>query len=139
MKTVTRAVDFTPPGATIHLVSTSIGGGPLRAALQRAYARGVHVQVLTGRPRSQVMKALIKSLRTNVRSDSWACACLRASVKSPQARVLISITGGTPGLRVDIDRPLVPRSKKGPMKATLRTTQRAYDVGFKRFFRAVGR
>lgn len=142
LNTVAKVVDKTPRGAAIHIATRQLGGKRLIASLIRAHRRGVHVQLITASRRpTKIDRQMARMLGKNVRRKSWAVTKPHAwrRLQLPAASVLASVSGGTPALRVDVNRALVPASRRLPMRARLATTKTEYDQLFVRFFRAVGR
>ena len=52
---------------------------------------------------------------------------------------LLSRSGITPAVRIDVDAPLAYNSAKSPMTATISTTQGKYDSAYSSFLKLVGR
>lgn len=128
-----------PAGASIHLVSRQLSGDGMFKAIAAAHKRGVHVQVLTGRRSlTHVERKLARLLGTKVRKKSWAVSRPAAWKRFglPAAAVLASVSGGTPAIRVDLSRALVPLSTLHSMRAEITTTKSDYDALFRTFMRA---
>jgi endonuclease/exonuclease/phosphatase family metal-dependent hydrolase len=143
---VVKAVDNTPPGAAIHLTTAKLGDKRLTAALKAAHERGVHVQLVTRRERPSGQELEMQALLgQKVWRKKWAVGCWRvcrtieSRGKLPGTRVLISQSGLTKALRIDIDEPMVYSTARTLTTARVMTTQNAYDGAFLRFFRLVNR
>jgi endonuclease/exonuclease/phosphatase family metal-dependent hydrolase len=143
---VIKAVDATPAGASIHLTTAKLGDKALVAALTAAHERGAHVQLVTRRKTLSTMeRSMQELLGYKVWKKRWAVGCwemcraIESRGSLPQSRVLISRSGLTSALRIDIDQPLVYSTATIPTTARVWTTQQAYDGAFVRFFRLVGR
>jgi hypothetical protein len=143
---VVKAVNATPAGGAIHLTTAKLGDKALVAALTAAHKRGVHVQIVTRRTTVSTMERSMRELLGNrVWTRRWAVGCWAVcrAVESrgslPQSRLLISRSGLTSALRIDIDQPLVYSTATTPTNARVWTSQQAYDGAFVRFFRLVGR
>lgn len=141
-----KAIDGAPKGAGIHLETASLTDRRIKAAISRAKERGVFVQFLTRRtPSSGAERTLFGLLGKKVHRRQWAVPCPKACRKIerrralPVARLLVSQSGVTPAVRIDVDAPLSYTSAKAPMKATVTTNPAAYDVAFKGFLKLVGR
>ena len=140
-RNVVNVLDKTPSGASIHLASKSLAGTRMWRAIRRAHNRGVHVQVLTGTADpSRFIKRLGSMLGTNTGKKSFAVNRPRAWRRAglPPATLLASVSGGTPAVRVDVNRVLVPESMRETMRARFMTTKTEYDAMFVKFFRGVG-
>jgi endonuclease/exonuclease/phosphatase family metal-dependent hydrolase len=143
---VVKAIDNTPSGAAIHLTTAKLGDKPVYRALRAAIDRDVHVQVLTRRTHfSQQEQNLMNVLGAKVWKKSWAVGCddecraIESRGNLPQTRLLISKSGVTEALRMDIDGPMVYSAARTLTTARIWTSQATYDGAFKRFFKLVGR
>jgi endonuclease/exonuclease/phosphatase (EEP) superfamily protein YafD len=141
-----RAIDGAPKGAGIHLETVSLLDKKIRNALLRAKDRGVKVQFLSRRtPSSKVEKSLYSALGKRIFKRQWGVACPKACQRMesrralPTARLLVSKSGITPAVRIDVDAPLSFNSAKSPMTGTITTSQGKYDGAFKAFLKLVGR
>ena len=143
---VVKAVDNTPKGAAIHLTTSKLGDNKLSRALTAAHERGVHVQVITRRTKPSGQEQALRDLLGNkVWKKKWAVGCWRVcrAIEDrgnlPETRVLISKSGVTEALRIDVDMPMVYSTARSLTTARVWTTQRAYDGAFTRFFKLVNR
>lgn len=136
------AIDGMPAGSTVHFTGRTIYASPVVAALKRAKARGVHLQLIFGDPTpTRAIKAFQRMLGTNVWRKSWAVNRPRPYTRHglPAAHLLASESHGTPGLRLDVDRSIAPESYQQLMTMYMYTDQMSYDIAFRRFFAAAGR
>ena len=141
-----KAIDGAPKGAGIHLETVSMIDKKIRNALLNAKDRGVKVQFLSRRtPSSKVEKSLYSALGKRIYKRQWGVACPKACRKMesrrslPTARLLVSKSGITPAVRIDVDAPLSFNSAKSPMSGTITTSQGKYDGAYKSFLKLVGR
>jgi hypothetical protein len=138
---VIRALSKAPRGAAVHLLTRALRGVNIQRAIYGAHNRGVHVQILTASRRpTRIERRLARTLGTNVQRRSWIRHQPRwAAWRLPAASAMVSASGGTRALRIDVSRPLVPESHRLLTRATVTTDRPSYDVMFVRFFRAAGR
>ena len=143
---VVKAVDSAPPGAAIHLTTAKLGDKRLTQALEAAYERKVHVQLITRRTTPSTQEEQLRALLgSKVWKKSWgvgcwaACRSIEARGNLPETRLLISRSGLTTALRVDADVPMVYSTETTLSTARVWTTQRPYDGAFTRFFKLVNR
>ena len=141
-----KAVDNAPEGASIHLTTAKLGDKPLYRSLRHAIDRGVHVQVITRRNHpSQQEKNLANVLGAKVWKKDFAVGCddecrvIESRGNLPQTRLLVSESGITQAVRMDIDVPAVFSTAHSSSRAKVWTSQATYDGAFKRFFLLVGR
>ncbi|MEP9383879.1 hypothetical protein [Nocardioides sp. KR10-350] len=142
VRQVIAVLDKAPEGASVHLVSRHLYGPAVRRAIESAHARGVHVQLITGdRRQTALEKRYAVMLGGNVHKKSFAVNRPQAwkTARLPNAGVLASVSGGTPAVRVDLNRALIPKNQRLPTTAHVWTTKAPYDDLFVRFFKAVGR
>lgn len=136
------AIDGMPAGSTVHFTGRTIYASPVVAALKRAKARGVHLQLIFGDPTpTRAIRAFQRMLGTNVWRKSWAVNRPRPYTRHrlPAAHLLASESHGTPGLRLDVDRSIAPDSYRQLMTMYMYTDSMSYDIAFRRFFAAAGR
>jgi hypothetical protein len=143
---MTKAVDNAPDGASIHLTTAKLGDKPLYRALRHAIDRGVHVQFVTRRPNpSQQEKNLMRVLGDKVWKKDWAVGCddecqrIAGRGNLPQTRLLVSKSGITDAVRMDVDQPAVFSTAHTLSTARVWTSKATYDGAFRRFFLLVGR
>ncbi len=143
---VVKAIDNAPTGSAVHLTTAKLGDKPVYRSLRAAIERGVHVQVVTRRPNfSQQEKNLMNVLGDKVWKKDWAVGCdeecqiIDRRGKLPQTRLLVSESGITQAVRMDIDVPMVFSTAHTLTTARIWTSQATYDGAFKRFFKLVGR
>jgi endonuclease/exonuclease/phosphatase family metal-dependent hydrolase len=141
-----KAVDNAPEGAAIHLTTAKLGDKPLYRSLRAAIDRGVHVQFLTRRNHpSQQELNLMNVLGDKVWKKDWAVGCddecrrIESRGNLPQTRLLVSRSGVTDAVRMDVDMPAVFSTSKSLTHARVWTSKATYDGAFKRFFLLVGR
>ncbi len=141
-----KAVDNAPEDSSIHLATAKLGDKPLYRALRAAIDRGVHVQFLTRRNHpSQQELNLMNVLGSKVWKKDWAVGCddecrqIESRGNLPQTRLLVSRSGVTDAVRMDVDMPAVFSTSKSLTHARVWTSQATYDGAFKRFFMLVGR
>ena len=141
-----KAVDNAPTGASIHLTTAKLGDKPLYRALRAAIDRKVHVQFVTRRNHpSQQELNLMNVLGDKVWKKDWAVGCddecrkIESRGKLPQTRLLVSKSGITEAVRMDVDQPAVYSTAHSLTNAQVWTSQATYDGAFKRFFKLVGR
>jgi endonuclease/exonuclease/phosphatase family metal-dependent hydrolase len=141
-----KAVDNTAEGASIHLTTAKLGDKPLYRSLRAAIDRGVHVQFLTRRanPTQQELN-LMNVLGSKVWKKDWAVGCdeecqaIDRRGNLPQTRLLVSQSGVTAAIRMDVDQPAVFSTAHSLTNAKVWTSQATYDGAFRRFFLLVGR
>lgn len=142
VSTPLKAINSAPAGASLHVATRSLTATRIVTALERAYRRGVNVQVLTAEPSTTAqMRSLQALLGRNVSRKSWAVnrpsgyqkARLRPTV------VLASRTGATPSFSFNSASPLTPAAYSGTRTGYLSVTRSTYDHFFVPFFAAVGR
>ena len=143
---VVKAIDNAPTKSAIHLTTAKLGDKPVYRALRAAIERGVHVQVVTRRANfSQQEKNLMNVLGDKVWKKDWAVGCdeecqiIDRRGNLPQTRLLVSESGITQAVRMDIDVPMVFSTAHALSTARIWTSQATYDGAFKRFFKLVGR
>jgi endonuclease/exonuclease/phosphatase (EEP) superfamily protein YafD len=143
---VVKAVDSAPSGAAIHLTTSKLGDKRLSRALTAAHERNVHVQLITRRAKPSTQeKAMRTLLGGKVWKKSWAVGCwavcraIEDRGNLPETRLLVSQSGVTTALRIDLDVPMVYSTAGTLSTARVWTSQRSYDGAFTRFFRLVGR
>jgi endonuclease/exonuclease/phosphatase family metal-dependent hydrolase len=141
-----KAVDNAPEGASVHLTTAKLGDKPLYRALRQAIDRGVHVQVITRRNHpSQQEKNLANVLGDKVWKKDFAVGCdeecrlIESRGNLPQTRLLVSESGITQAVRMDVDVPAVFSTAHSYSTVKVWTSQATYDGAFKRFFMLVGR
>lgn len=140
---VIRVLNHAPAGVSAHVATRNISGVGLVRAIVRAHRRGVNVQLITAtRRQTALQRGFVRMLGHRLRRREWAAnvapkAYNRAGL--PPAGVLVSLTGGTPAVRVDLNRRLTVGSQRAPMRAQLDTSLARYNALFTRFFKAIGR
>jgi endonuclease/exonuclease/phosphatase family metal-dependent hydrolase len=141
-----KAVDNAPKGASIHLTTAKLGDKPLYRALRAAIERKVHVQFVTRRNHpSQQELNLMNVLGDKIWKKDWAVGCdddcraIESRGNLPQTRLLVSQSGVTAAVRMDVDVPSVFSSAHALSTARVWTSQGIYDGAFRRFFLLVGR
>jgi endonuclease/exonuclease/phosphatase family metal-dependent hydrolase len=141
-----EAIDAAPAGAGIHLDTDGLADKRIYASLVKAVDRGVFVQFLTRRQRPNYLeKALFSRLKAKVRTRQWAVGCwadcrrVDKFQRVPVTRLLVSTAGATRALRVDSDQPAAYAASRNRTTASIRTSTRAYDRGFRQFLSLVGR
>ncbi|MCD4525373.1 hypothetical protein [Nocardioides sp. cx-173] len=141
-----NAIDAAPKGAGIHMDTRGLGDQRIYGSLLKAVERGVKVQFLTRRYRPNAMeKALFARLKARVRTRQWAVGCwatcrrIESRRDLPMTRLLVSTAGATRALRIDSDQPAAYAASRNPTTASIRTSTRAYDWGFREFLALVGR
>ena len=142
VRQVLTAINRAPKGASVHLVTRHLYGPSVKQAIQNAHARGVNVQLITGDRRATALeKRYARMLGSNTKAKSFAVNRPNAwkKAKLPAAGVLASVSGGTPAVRVALNRALLPRNQRLPMKAWVATSKAQYDSLFVRFFKSIGR
>ncbi|MEP9383877.1 endonuclease/exonuclease/phosphatase family protein [Nocardioides cheoyonin] len=144
LRVVQKAVNSAPKGAAIHLATHHLESRGIVTALRKAYARGVHVQLITGdSPRTGTEESLARLLGSNVNKKSWAVN--RPNVwpshkeKLPPSVLLVSRTGKTPAFRLDAPYSMIPETADVVVRLQLRTSRTSYDRLFRPFFAVVGR
>ncbi len=135
-------IDQAPPGSALHLATKKVTGKGIYKSIVAARERGVEVQIITGHKQATKLdRKLADLLGTKKTHMSWAKR--KANWKKPglpQSLVLASTSGGTRAVRVDFNRPWVPKDqKKAGSVAQIRSDQFGYDEMFIRYFAAVGR
>ncbi len=141
-----KAVDNAPTGAAIHLTTAKLGDKPLYRALKTAIDRGVHVQLVTRRNHpSKQEKVLMRLLGDKIWKKDFAVGCddecrrIESRGNLPQTRLLVSRSGVSTAVRMDIDMPSVFSTAHTLTTARVWTSKATYDGAFKRFFMLVGR
>ncbi|MEX0429369.1 hypothetical protein AB3X52_17255 [Nocardioides sp. DS6] len=137
-----KAINRAPKGASVHLVTRHLYGPSVRTAIDNAHKRGVYVQLITGDARQTALeKRYARMLGSNVHHKSWAVNRPKAWKQAtlPAAGVLASVSAGVPAVRVSLNRALLPKNQRKPMKAWVATGKASYDSLFVRFFKGVGR
>jgi endonuclease/exonuclease/phosphatase family metal-dependent hydrolase len=140
--TVARAIDGMPAGSTLHLAARTMYRSPVLAAVRRAKTRGVQVQIIFGdRTPTPAINAMIRLLGTNTARKSWAVNRPRPYTRFglPPLQVLASESGGTPALRIDVNRPIQNTPYTQTMVGRIYTDGVSYDTAFRTFFAAAGR
>jgi hypothetical protein len=139
---IALAIDGMPAGSTVHFTGRTLYASPVVAALKRAKARGVYLQLIFGDPTpTRAIRSFQRMLGTNVYKKNWAVNKPRRYTRFqlPAAHLLASESHGTPGLRLDVDRSIAPESYSQRMTMYMYTDQMSYDLAFRRFFAAAGR
>lgn len=142
LDTVARAIDAMAPGTTLHLSARTIYRSRVLAAIRNAKARGVQVQLLFGdRTPTPAIKSLMRTLGTNTARKSWAVNRPRPYTRHgiPPLQVLASDSGGTPALRIDVNRAIQNTPYTQTMTGRIYTDGVSYDTAFRTFFAAAGR
>ena len=141
-----KAVGNAPEGSSIHLTTAKLGDKPLYRSLRAAIDRGVHVQFLTRRNHpSQQELNLMNVLGSKVWKKDWAVGCddecrrIESRGNLPETRLLVSRSGVTDAVRMDVDMPAVFSTSTSLTHARVWTSKATYDGAFKRFFLLVGR
>lgn len=142
VNTPLKAINSAPAGASLHVATRSLTAARIVTALERAYRRGVHVQVLTAESSTTAqMRSLQALLGKNVSRKSWAVSRPGGyrTAKLPATVVLASRTGATPSFSFNSASPLTPSANSGTRTGYLSVTKPTYDHFFVPFFAAVGR
>ncbi|MEJ7831376.1 MAG: hypothetical protein WKF79_00540 [Nocardioides sp.] len=141
-----RAIDNAPRGSGIHLTTTRLADGKIYRALRQAVERGVRVQFVarSARPNKKE-QALFALLGARVKTRSWAVRCsgpcrsIESRGRLPLTQLLVSTSGASKALRIDIDQPAAFSTARNPTTAEVTTREGAYDSAYKLFLRLVGR
>lgn len=139
---VARAIDSMPAGSTLHLSARTMYRSHVLAAIRNAKARGVQIQLLFGdRTPTPAINALMRTLGTNTARKSWAVNRPRPYTRHgiPPLQVLASESGGTPALRIDVNRAIQNTPYTQTMTGRIYTDGVSYDTAFRTFFAAAGR
>lgn len=142
VNTPLKAINSAPAGASLHVATRSLAAARIVAALERAYRRGVHVQVVTAESSTTAqMRSLQALLGTKVSRKSWAVSRPAGYRKAKLLAtvVLASRTGATPSFSFNSASPLTPAANSGTRTGYLSVTRPTYDHFFVPFFAAVGR
>ncbi len=142
MSLVRAVINKAPTGASLHLATRGLTGHGVYAAIVKARARGVNVQILTGNKKATSLdRKLAKLLGTKKNHKSWARRQPNwKKYQLPAALVLASNSGGTMAVRVDFNRPWVMRvQQRTGSVALVRSDIAGYDAMFVRYFAAAGR
>jgi endonuclease/exonuclease/phosphatase family metal-dependent hydrolase len=142
MRTAARAINKMPAGSVLHLSARTISRSPVLRAIVAAKERGVRIQLVFGdRTPTRAIKAFMRQLGTDAGRKNFAVNRPRAYTRKglPSLQVLASESGGTPGVRVDVNRPPIPASSDRVTTAWIYTDGVAYDSAFRVFFAAAGR
>lgn len=142
VRRVLAVLNKAPKGSSVHLVTRHLYGPSVKRAIESAHRRGVNIQLITGDARRTALeKRYARMLGSNVAKKNFAVNRPQAwkRAKLPAAGILASISGRTPAVRVALNRALLPKNQRHPMKAWVATSKKQYDSLFTRFFKGVGR
>jgi endonuclease/exonuclease/phosphatase family metal-dependent hydrolase len=146
LRTMVQAVNHAPQGAAVHLTTTKLTTTAMVRALNRAVARGVHVQmVIRARAMSPALKHFRHLLGHRKYASSFAIGCrshCRAMVKRRHlaaTELLVSAVATTPAVWIRSDRGVSVKANRSATTAVVTARQGAYDRAFRRFFRLADR